>query len=708
MSKIIECILKLKDWKNLNQVQKIAVKEGILDKKNNFVIIAPTASGKTGIAEMAILQELQNKGKAIYTVPSHALIHDKLKDFTYLADDFKVKEGDSSFSRWARSDLIITTFELLYRACLRNKDFLDDFGLVIVDEFHILYDKMRGYNLEKLLTVLKEGDTRIICISATFEDKKEVGEWLEAKVVHIPREFRPVPITHEFIDLRKGYSNQKLCQWLVDERNEPYLIFCNKKRFARDRAMEMCNHLSGTKNDKKEIVENVKKLISREEMPELEKILCSCLVKGVGFHHSDLHKNLRNYIADLFKNRQIDYLFCTTGLAYGINFPAKAVVIADLTLWDFEAGRSNPIRTYLYLQMAGRAGRPQYDDEGFCHLTVKKDADIAKFHEYVEGGLRRATSQIEYDEYFRKALLELVYSQRNTDEEIISFFENSLFHLQATKKENALLPYDLEELIETRMRYLNEAGFLERLGINYHLTDFGTVTLDYLFTGFSSPELSAFIRLRQYLERTGSVKTDFDLTRFLSKNFPDCRISKQPYKKSEEVEKFLESKSIVDRTSQEYSAYVVFHKWIENIDEAQIDNDCKVYSSNLPSRMWEMYKLLCVYEELARTKNLQISDEFQVFKERIRYGVREDELPLVKIHGIGREAAASIRRYCYSALRTNFGYTGTPLDILKSLLEKQGEEEFLGIHIEHVKYVGAVKATRLLYFVKSKLAKKKQ
>jgi hypothetical protein len=46
--------------------------------------------------------------------------------------------------------------------------------------------------------------------------------------------------------------------------------------------------------------------------------------------------------------------------------------------------------------------------------------------------------------------------------------------------------------------------------------------------------------------------------------------------------------------------------------------------------------------------------------------------------------------------------------MLKSLLEKQGEEEFLDIHIEHVKYVGEVKATRLLHFVKSKLAKKKQ
>jgi helicase len=521
-------------------------------------------------------------------------------------------------------------------------------------------------------------------------------------------ELRPVPITHKFIDLRKGYSNQKLCQWLVDEHNEPYLVFCSTKRFTIDRAMEMCNHLSGTKNDEKEIVKNVRQLISREEIPELEKILCSCLVKGVGFHHSDLHNNLRRYVADLFINRQIDYLFCTTGLAYGINFPAKAVVIADLSLWDFEAGRSNPIPIYLYLQMAGRAGRPQYDDKGFCYVIARKDDDVIKFQEYVKGDLRRATSQIRHDEYFRKAILELVYSQRNTDEEIISFFENSLFHLQATKQENALTSHDLRKLIETRIRYLDEAGFLERLGINFQLTDFGKVTLDYLFRGFSSPELSAFIRLRQYLERTGSVKTDFDIVYFLSKNFPDCRISKQPHQKSKDVEEFLEGRSIVDRTNQEYSAYVVFHKWIENVDEAQIDKDCKVYSSNLPSKMWEMYKLLCVYEELARTKHFQIPDEFQVFKERIRYGVRGDELPLVKIHGIGRETAGSIRRYCYSVLRTNFGYTGTPLDILQTLLEKQGEEKFRDIHIKHVKYVGDAKARRLLSFVKKTLDKKKQ
>ena len=707
MNEIIARLLKLKGWKELNEVQKKAVDEGILDRKNSFVTVAPTASGKTGIAELSMLQELENKQKVIYTVPSHALIDDKLKDFKYLADIFKVEEGGSSYSRWAKADLLITTFELLYRGCLRSKHLLDDFGLVVVDEFHVLYDKLRGYNLEKLLTILRQCDVRIICLSATFEDKEEIGEWLESKVVYIPRKFRPVDLTHDKIDLRENFSNRKLCQKLIEKHKEPYLIFCSTKRFTRDRAIEMYNQLSEIKNDEQEIVKEVKRLISREKLPELEAILCSCLTKGVGFHHSDLHNNLRNFVADLFRNKRIDYLFCTTGLAYGINFPAKAVVIADLTLWDADEGRSNPIPQYLYHQMAGRAGRPQYDDEGFCYAVIKKEDDLAKFEEYKKGVLPRATSKINYDEYFRKAILELIYSKRNTDKEIISFFENSLFNFQATKQKGGLIAYDLKELIKKRVTDLRDADFLERLGITYQLTDFGKVTLEYLFRGFYSPELSAFIRLRQYLEKTRSVKTDFDLIYFLSKTFTACSISKQPYKKSKEVEQFLQNKGITDRGSPEYSAYVVYHKWIENVDEAEIDNECTVYSSNLPLKMWGMYRLLDLYEELGRTKHYPIPEEFQVFKERIRYGVREDELPLVKIAGIGRETAGSIRSYCYTVLQKNFGYSGTPLDILKALLEKQGEKKFLDTHIKYVKYVGETKAKRILSFVKAKLGREK-
>ena len=667
MNEIIEKLLKLKKWKGLNDVQKEAVNNGILDGKSNFVIIAPTASGKTGIAEIAMLQELENGGKAIYAVPSHALVDDKLKDFEYLTDAFKVQEGGSSYSQWVKADLIITTFELLYRACLMSKHFLNDFKLVVIDEFHVLYDNTRGYNLEKLLTILKESDSRTFCISATLENRTEIGEWLQAKIVYIPNEFRPIKISLDIIDLRKNCTNKQLCQTLMEKNNEPYLIFCSTKNFTKERAIEMCKLITKTKNDKIKLVNEIKRIISREELPELEEILCDCLVKGVGFHHSDLHNNLRNFVAELFRNRRIDYLFCTTGLAYGINFPARAVVIADLNLYNFEEDRSDSIPTYLYFQMAGRAGRPQYDDKGFCYISIKKDDDLIKFEKYKAGVLQRVASHIANNEYFFKAILELVYSKRDTNEEIISFFQNSLFNFQALRQEKGLIPYDLKKLIAARIKRLNDTGFLEFLGINYKLTDFGKVTLDYLFSGFSSPELSSFIRLNQYLEKTKTVKTDFDLIYFLSKTFPDCRISKQPYTKSKEVEEYLQNHGIADRTNTEYSAYVVYHKWIDNISETDIDKECKVYSSNLPSKMWEMYKLLGVYEELAKSKGYQVPQEFEILKERIRYGVREDELPLVKIHQIGREIARDIRRHCYNVLKANFGYSGTPIEILKTV-----------------------------------------
>lgn len=702
MNEIIGEFLKLKKWANLYPVQAEAVNRGILDRRVNFIVVAPTGSGKTGIAEIAILQELQNKCKVIYAVPSHALITDKLEDFSYLAREFKVERGETRHSRWTKADLIVTTFELLYRACLRSKQILDFFGLIVVDEFHLLYDKYRGYNLEKVLTILqqlaKEKNLRIVCISATIEDKDELKEWLGARVIH--SDVRPADLIHDVIDLRKDGSNKKLCQEIVSRDLKPCLIFCATKNRSKNRAVEMCGILTGNKDKKDEIVDKVKNLISKEELPELEKLLCSCLSKGVGFHHSDLRGELRGFVADLFKKRQIDYLFCTTGLAYGINFPAKAVVVADLYLWDYDEHKNKPIQIHLYRQMAGRAGRPQYDKEGISFVVIRKDDDYLKFNSYVEAPLPRVTSQIRYDEYFRKAILELIYSERNTDEEITGFFENSLFHFQATRKKNTLTPYVLDGLLKGRVKYLQNAGFIERLGVDYKLTDFGRVTLDYLFNGYSSPELAAFIRLNQYLEKAQSLQADFSLVCFLLKTFPSCRISRQLYKKAEEVDDYLLSKE-VDDSGVGYSAYAVWLKWMWNVDEADIDNSCQVYSSRLPLKMWGLYRLLDVYEKLAVSKTYEVPQEFQVIKERIRYGVREEELPFVKIRGIGREIVRELHTFCNN-LRTNLGYSGTMVDTLKSFLEKEGEDKFLSILEDRVGNVGKIRARKILSLIQGK------
>jgi len=55
-------------------------------------------------------------------------------------------------------------------------------------------------------------------------------------------------------------------------------------------------------------------------------------------------------------------------------------------------------------------------------------------------------------------------------------------------------------------------------------------------------------------------------------------------------------------------------------------------------------------------------------------------------------------------LTRNFGYKGTPIYILKSFLEKEGEGIFLE-NIRYAKYVGEERAKRIMSFVKAQIVK---
>lgn len=546
---------------------------------------------------------------------------------------------------------------------------MSDFKIIVVDEFHILYDDTRGYNLEKLLTVLKESKVRVFCISATFEDKKEASEWLNAKIVEIPEQLRVVPIEYYQMDLTKKGSS--LVEAIIGAKNEPYLVFCATKMRAKERAEEICKLLTAKKNDKETLTQEIKEVIGRDELPELEASLCDCLELGVGFHHSDINTDLREYVAKLFIERKIDYLFCTTGLAYGVNFPAKSVVVADLSLYDFEDKSSKPIPTHMFLQMAGRAGRPKFGNQGFCYVVLRKPDDLSQAEEYLSGHLDKAHSHISRDDFFLKAILELIYSKRDTEPEVISFFQNSFFNFQASRQKNLMVPFTLQTLLAVRMNGLTNAGFIEQMGVQYRLTPFGKVTLEYLFSGVSSPELIAFIRLNMNVQAHKILEFNFAFVHFLSKYFPDCRISKQPRAKVAEIEKYLQNKGIADRAHPEYSAYVVFNKWVENVNELEIDKTCGVFSSNLSTKMQEMSKLMDLTQKLAESKTHPISKDFEVFKERIRYGVREEELPLVKIRGIKRELARAIKSYCDGVLKPMHQYNGTCVEILEALQQNE-------------------------------------
>jgi helicase len=182
----------------LRPAQEKAVEAGLLESKN-LLICTPTASGKTLIAELAMLNAIyKNIGKAIYIVPLKALASEKYRDFSKRYHDIKVAlsigDTDSADTFLSEYDLIITTSEKLDSLIRHHSPWLRDVKTIVVDEIHLLNDPGRGPTLEILITLLRKmlKNIQFIGLSATIGNPVELSEWLEAELVE--DEWRPVKL----------------------------------------------------------------------------------------------------------------------------------------------------------------------------------------------------------------------------------------------------------------------------------------------------------------------------------------------------------------------------------------------------------------------------------------------------------------------------------------------------------------------------------
>jgi len=707
---IIAELLSRKGWSELFPAQDRAVQEGLLRTSSNYVIIAPTASGKTGIAEMSMLQSLYEGRRIAYLVPLSSIINDKIQEFEHFTDEYSIYPSEDSDIEFSNADIVLMTFENFYRHSLLRPDIVSTFGLVVVDEFHVLYDKLRGFNLEKVLTVIKLLEIRIICLSATFENKELISNWLNATNIIIPNELRSVELTHGSIDLTQIPNRIKIDALYreLDSRSLfPAIIFCYRRQNTQSRAQRFSELRNGNVNSSTEIRAAFSDILGRSTLTEEENSLVNCLVKGVAFHHSGLRRELREYIENKFRDRDIMYLFATTGLAYGVNFPAKTVVLYDIDFYIPSIRRQEKIPVYIYLQMAGRAGRPQFDTEGHAYVVAKDRGQLERrIPEYLDGNIEEATSHIGIDDFFQKTILELIFAGQDQDDEILRFFNNTYYNFLSERIPRSLIPFDLFETVQRHAETLVKNGFMVSEGAaGYRLTDLGSVTIDFLFNSYIPYELKPFVLLDRYLDNVGRVMYDFDLLYKLYQFFSELRTSRKAHQRSNIVDSYFSSrgKSRKQIGNAEYSVYATYYGWMENLDEIQIEDRFNVHAHPLASNAREMSKLLTVYKTLAEKKLFDIPEFFNVFCDRIYYGVTEEELPFIRIRGIGRETTRSLKDYCKDVLSVNRGYRGTVLDILCQLHREVGEEEFKNVHVTYIEGVGPRRTEQILSVVKNQL-----
>lgn len=192
-------VLEKKGLDELRPCQEKAINAGLLEDKN-ILVCSPTASGKTLVAEIAMLQAILNrKGKAVYIVPLKALATEKYREFTkryghLIKIAVSIGDTDSSDSYLSKYDLVITTSEKLDSLIRHHTPFLDEVFCVVVDEIHLLNDSGRGPTLEIVITILRMLLKRIqmISLSATVGNEKELAGWLDSVLVHDT--WRPVEL----------------------------------------------------------------------------------------------------------------------------------------------------------------------------------------------------------------------------------------------------------------------------------------------------------------------------------------------------------------------------------------------------------------------------------------------------------------------------------------------------------------------------------
>ncbi len=182
--------LKQENIKELRPCQEKAIEAGLFED-NNLLVCTPTASGKTLVAELAMINRILYTGKkAVYILPLKALANEKYIDFKRKYSSL-IKVGkstsdiDSKDTFLATYDLILITPEKLDSLLRHKTPWITDVDVFVIDEVHLLNDPSRGPTLEVLITMLRQicSSAQFIYLSATIGNPEILADWLDAKLI---------------------------------------------------------------------------------------------------------------------------------------------------------------------------------------------------------------------------------------------------------------------------------------------------------------------------------------------------------------------------------------------------------------------------------------------------------------------------------------------------------------------------------------------
>lgn len=679
----------------LNPPQTEALKAGLLDGQN-LVVAAPTASGKTLIAELAMLRHFENRGKAVYLSPLKALASEKYAEFKKKYSELGLKvalsvgDHDTADEWLGRYDVIITTNEKMDSLIRHQASWLKFVTLIVADEIHLMNDPGRGPTLEIVLTRLRQmTGAQLLALSATISNADQIAEWLGAKLVR--SDWRPIPLYRGVVypaevDGERQFAIELKCNTnssadkaksrrydiggaesepaMIEDtiqRGKQMLMFLSTRRYAEASAEKAGKSIERflTKDEKNELAKISAEIEGALPHPTKQCVrLARCIRYGSAFHHAGLIAKQRAALEEGFRSGAIKVLTATPTLAFGVNLPAWRVLIRDAKRYSTYG--MDFIPALEVQQMMGRAGRPAYDSEGEAIILGRSEDEAEDLKErYINSEPEPIESKLAVEPVLRMHTLALVATEvARSRTELLEFFKRTFFGHQCEDFGF------IEKKIDKILNELDKWEFIEK-GTNSPLQK--SMNADYLTDFKPAWSLSEDNNLRatRLGKRVAELYIDPLSAREIIQNLkpqtdtenlmaicscaelmPLLRVRKAEYDEYADVISGLPiaAPEVWDVDYEEFLARLktalLIQAWMDEVHEDSILERFGMPPGELYNKKLSAEWMLYAGRELALVLGRKpIANAWNKLVLRVQHGVRAELLELVQLKGIGRVRA---------------------------------------------------------------------
>ena len=659
-------------YRELYPPQAEAVERGLLDGKS-MLLAMPTASGKTLLAELAMLRAALSGRRSLYIVPLRALASEKYDSFQKFRDlgvavGISTGDLDKKDERLGRNQIIIATSEKADSLMRNGASWVRDLSVLVVDEIHLLNDPGRGPTLEMTITKLRRCNPalQIIGLSATVANSGEIASWLEADMVS--SDWRPIQLREGIIcnerlvfsdgefPLAGGKDESSALVRDTLAQSAQILIFENSRKNAEAAASRL-SALIVPDDATRELSSRI--LASGES--ETASRLASCVSHGVAFHHAGLLPEQRRLVEQGFRESRIKVIASTPTLAAGLNLPARRVLIRSYKRYEYGRGMA-PIPVIEYRQMAGRAGRPGLDPYGESFLLAKNDAEMKElFEHYINGSPEEIWSKLASQSALRTHILSTIAAGfARSDSELKAFMATTFYAQQQDS-------WQLDVTVEKVVQFLKENSMISDAEEALLPSKLGSLVSKLYIDPLSAVIMLEALKRKRAEKSMGQAEgkpsqftSALDLSRAASKAPTELGlihlITMTPnmdllYVQSADgwVEEFIDQhqSELYDEDNYDYllreaKTAAMLMDWIGEVNENQIASRYRIGPGDIrrtaETAQWLMHSLA----ELSKHLDLGITFKAEQLAERIHYGASQDLLGLLNLKGIGRVRARKL------------------------------------------------------------------